>query len=196
MAARMIGRHPQEAESHLEVIERAMQRMESLIDDLVDAASIRAHGLTISRTTLDTATFVPQLIEEFRPAFEKKGVALGCQVEAQVSLSCDGRRIAQGLSNLLHNALKFTDKGGSVSLSVRADHLEATFLVQDSGSGIAADELAKVFDRAWQSEETAHLGSGMGLYITKSIVEAHGGRIWVKSEPGHGSVFAFTLPLR
>jgi signal transduction histidine kinase len=127
--------------------------------------------------------------------YEEQKVALSADVQAQVTISCDARRIAQVVSNLLHNALKFTEPGGMVCLSVTANSLEATFTVQDSGRGIQADYLERVFDRAWQAEETAHLGSGMGLYIAKGIVEAHAGRIWVKSEPGAGSAFAFNLPL-
>lgn len=196
LAAAAIGESPGEATRSLQIIERSVKRMESLIDDLVDASAIRARGLKLSRTTLETATFVPQLAEEFRSMFEEKDVRLFHEVHAQVTISCDPRRIAQVVSNLLHNALKFTDPGGTVKLVVSVDHLEATFTVEDSGHGIAPDDLDKVFEREWQSEETAHLGSGMGLYIAKGIVEAHSGRITVSSELGRGTAFVFTLPMR
>lgn len=195
LAAGLIKESPDSASHHLAIVQRAVQRMESLINDLVDAATIRAHGLVISRTTLDTASFVPQLVDEFRAMYQEQGVALSAEVHASVTVSCDARRIAQVVSNLLHNALKFTESGGSVTLSVTASKIEATFVVQDTGRGIEEQDLERVFDREWQAEETAHLGSGMGLYIAKGIVEAHAGRIWVKSQPGVGSMFAFTLPL-
>jgi PAS domain S-box-containing protein len=195
LAAAAIAASPDELTRSLPIIRRAVKRMEALINDLVDAANIRARGLTLSRTTLETATFVPQLVDEFRDVFEEKGVVLRAELQAQVSLSCDPGRVAQVVSNLLNNALKFTEPGGTVTLSVTADDLEVTFRVEDTGSGIEADELDRVFDRAWQAEETAHLGSGMGLYIAKSVVEAHAGRIGVKSELGRGSAFWFTLPL-
>jgi len=196
LAADAIGRGSSDVPRNLQMIERAVKRMQSLIDDLVDAAAIRARGLTLSRTTLDVATFVPQLTEDFRNAFAEKDVVLTHELKGEVVLSCDPSRIAQVASNLLNNALKFTAPGGTVKLTVSVDDLEATFTVEDSGRGIAVEEIDKVFEREWQSEETAHLGSGMGLYIAKGIVEAHSGRIWVKSEVGRGTSFAFTLPVQ
>ena len=194
LAADALASSPEELARTLPVIRRAIKRMESLIDDLVDAANIRDRGVTLSRTAIETATFVSQLVDEFRDAFEEKGVSLVQDVRAQVSISCDPGRIAQVVSNLLNNALKFTQAGGSVTLSVAADDLEVTFDVRDTGSGIEPDELERVFDREWQAAETAHLGSGMGLYIAKSVIAAHSGRIWVTSELGRGSTFSFTLP--
>lgn len=195
LAAEAIRERQGSAERNLAIIDRAVRRMESLINDLADAAIIRARGLTLSRTTLETATFVPQLVEDFRAVFAEKEVVLVGDVQVPVALSCDPGRIAQVVSNLLENALKFTEAQGTVTLSATADDLEATFAVTDSGRGIPPEDLERVFDRAWQAEETAHLGSGMGLYIAKGIVEAHAGRIWVESEAGRGSTFAFTLPL-
>ena len=194
-AEAMRGASTEDLTRSLAVIRRAVKRMESLINDLVDAANIRARGLTLSRTAIETATFVSQLADEFRDAFEEKQVVFQRDVHARVSLSCDPGRIAQVVSNLLGNALKFTAPGGSVTLSVSADALEVTFSVRDTGSGIEPGELDRVFDREWQAEETAHLGSGMGLYIAKSVIDAHAGRIWATSELGRGSTFSFTLPL-
>ena len=196
LAAAVIGGGAKDVSRSLQTIERSVKQMEALINDLVDAAAIRSRGLKLSRTTLDTGTFVPQLVEDFRNAFAEKELQLTHEIRAHVSLSCDPSRILQVVSNLLNNALKFTEPGGTVKLTVSADDLEATFSVQDSGRGIIAEELDKIFEREWQSEETAHLGSGMGLYIAKGIVEAHSGRIWVKSETGQGTTIAFTLPVR
>jgi PAS domain S-box-containing protein len=179
----------------LEMIRRATRRMQGLIDDLVDAASIRAARLSITVTEIDSAKLVREIAEDFAAEAVEKNLAVVVDVQSAVSVRCDARRIAQALSNLVNNALKFTDAGGTVTLRVAADDLHARFVVEDTGRGIAQDEIDKVFDRAWQSDETAHLGSGMGLYIAKGVVEDHGGEIRVASTLGQGSVFTFLLPL-
>ncbi|MBN8609849.1 MAG: PAS domain-containing sensor histidine kinase [Deltaproteobacteria bacterium] len=194
LAAEALTINPESLARTLPIIRRAVKRMEALIDDLVDAANIRARGLTLSRTSIHTGSFVAELVEEFRDAFAESGVSLHHRVDADVSLSCDPGRIGQVVSNLLNNALKFTARGGTVTFAVTVDDLEATFTVEDTGPGIEPEAIDKVFDRSWQAQATAHLGSGMGLYIAKSVIDAHAGRIWVTSEIGKGSVFSFTLP--
>jgi PAS domain S-box-containing protein len=196
LAADVIRKTPTAAERSLLTIERAVSRLDSLISDLLDAAAIRARGLTMTLTSLDVTAFIDSMAEDFGSIFGEKGVTLAHRTEGTAEIACDPGRIAQVVSNLLHNALKFTQPGGTVALEARVDDLEVTFSVADTGVGIAAEELERVFDREWQSEGTAHLGSGMGLYIAKGIVEAHAGRIGVTSELGLGSTFTFTLPRR
>jgi len=183
------------AGNHSAVILRAVDRMQRLIDDLVDAASIRASRLKIAATECDAASLLRQLADDFAGEAEQKQVALRVEIDATATLQCDGRRIHQAMSNLIHNALKFSEAGGTVTLRLEIDPLHATFSVQDVGRGIAEHEIDKVFEREWQSDETAHLGSGMGLYIAKGIVEAHGGQIQVSSQLGQGSLFKVVLPM-
>jgi PAS domain S-box-containing protein len=178
------------------VILRAVERMQRLIDDLVDAASIRASRLKISPVEVDAASLLRQLADDFASEAQQKNVKLLVVIDESTSLRCDGRRIAQALSNLIHNALKFTEPGGAVTLQFSLDPLHSKFIVADTGRGIAEHEIEKVFEREWQADETAHLGSGMGLYIAKGIVTAHGGEIEVTSEVGKGSTFTIILPTR
>jgi PAS domain S-box-containing protein len=188
--------HESAVRSTSALILRAVERMQRLIEDLVDAASIRASRLKIAPAEVDVASLLRQLVDDFANEAQQKNVTLHVVGGESTSLRCDGRRIAQALSNLIHNALKFTDPGGAVTLQLSVDPLHCKFIVRDTGRGIADHEIEKVFDREWQADETAHLGSGMGLYIAKGIVSAHGGEIEVTSEVGKGSVFTVILPTR
>jgi signal transduction histidine kinase len=105
----------------------------------------------------------------------------------------DRERVQQVLSNLLGNAMKATAPGGRIVLGARAEKGCVRFWVEDTGKGIPAEHLPRLFDWLWQAKDSKE-GAGLGLYITKGIVEAHGGRIQVESEPGRGSTFTFTLP--
>jgi signal transduction histidine kinase len=107
----------------------------------------------------------------------------------------DRDRLLQVFENLIGNALKFTEAGGRVTTGVAAGESGALFWVADTGRGMTPEELTRVFDRFWQaSARSGRLGAGLGLPITKGIVEAHGGRIWVESAPGQGSTVFFTIP--
>jgi signal transduction histidine kinase len=111
-------------------------------------------------------------------------------------VQCDRGRVLQVLGNLLGNAIKFASAGGSVEVRVVAADAMVVVSVTDDGPGILPDELPRVFERNWQSRRTANLGKGLGLAIAKALVEAHGGSLWVTSEPGTGTTFSFTLPER
>jgi signal transduction histidine kinase len=99
------------------------------------------------------------------------------------------------ISNLVENAIKFSPRGGSVKVLAELDGDELAVSVSDHGAGIRADQLPRVFDRFWSERRNERRGSGLGLSIAKGIVEAHGGRIWVRSEPDRGSTFTFTVPV-
>src|SRR5262249_52829772 len=107
---------------------------------------------------------------------------------------CDRERILEVLSNLIGNAIKFVSEGSTVSIMARASGSEAWFSVTDSGPGIPPEQVSRIFDRFWQAKPSAWGGIGLGLAITKKLVEAHGKRIWVESRAGAGSTFFFSLP--
>jgi signal transduction histidine kinase len=106
----------------------------------------------------------------------------------------DPERIQQTLSNLVGNAIKFSQAGSKIAVVARRDADGVVISVVDNGKGIAADRLPRVFDRYWQSSRTDRQGAGLGLAIAKGIVEAHGGRIWIESKPSEGTTASFSLP--
>jgi len=179
-------------------IRRSAERMNRLIGDLLDAASADAGGLTIDARPTPIATLVTDTIDSHEPIAAAKSIRIVGEVAPGLpDVMVDPMRIHQVLANLLGNALKFTPHGGvvTVSLAESADRHEVRCVVKDTGAGISREELSHVFERFWQAPRHAKLGSGLGLYIVRAIVEAHGGKVFAESEPGSGSAFAFTVPV-
>jgi signal transduction histidine kinase len=184
-----------EVSRYAEIIERFGARMSRLIGDLIDIASIDAGKLSIVRAPHDVALLVRDSQETFQPAAAAHGIEVLCEIGSNIPpVAIDEERILQVLSNLVGNALKFTEKGGKVSIRVEARDSDVRLSVADTGEGIPSDRLEKIFDRFFQNDSKGRRGLGLGLHIAKSIVEAHGGRIWAESTPGRGSTFFFTLP--
>jgi signal transduction histidine kinase/CheY-like chemotaxis protein len=179
----------------IEIMRRSARRMDHLIHDLLDLASLDRGTFSIHRVPCAVDVLVDDVLETFAPLAAEKEIELVRHVQPELpQLPCDRERVHQVLSNLLSNALKFTPKTGRVALTVEASQGQITFTVADSGPGIPAEQLAYVFDRFWQANRNARLGTGLGLSIAKGIVDAHGGTISVQSMPGAGSTFEFTLP--
>jgi signal transduction histidine kinase len=169
-------------------------RMNRLVRDLLDVASIDRGKLAIAPVLGDTTALVAEVVESFRPAAAEKGVALELDVSEPAMASFDRERMLQVLSNLLSNAIKFTGDGGKVRISREREGGVLRFSVRDTGIGIGPDNLEAVFERFWQVGKDDRRGFGLGLYIARCIVEQHGGRIWAKSEPRSGTEVLFTLP--
>jgi len=177
------------------VVERAAQRMDALIRDLVDAASIDAGRLRLDVGRLDPGEALRSVAAEFEPIAAEKGIDIECRVQGDLPpVNADRLRIGQALANLIGNALKYTEPGGSVEVSVQSTADAVLYRVTDTGVGIAPAALAHVFDPFWQAGKKARGSLGLGLTIVRGIVEAHGGRIWAESQPGAGSSFCFTIP--
>lgn len=178
-------------------IQRTSLRMSRLIADLLDLVSIDIGKFTLVAEDHDVSKTVNDVAESFGPLASAKGISLTVKSSrASLSARFDHQRIQQVLGNLVTNALKYSSEGGWVA--VRAEHKRDAvwFTVADGGPGIASDRLETIFDRFSQGARPDRRGLGLGLYIARRIVEAHGGRIWVESELGRGSAFHFTLPLR
>src|SRR5690606_22703716 len=143
---------------------------------------------------------VQQLVDDALAIIEPLAKAKQLRIERELSagalsVQCDRERIQQVLANILANAVKVTNSGGSVRLLAEREGSCVRFAIADTGPGIAEEELAHVFERYWQARRTASRGTGLGLAIARGIVNAHGGRIWAESRLGEGSTFLFTLPI-
>lgn len=192
-------RHPgrKEASHTFEVIERSARQMRRLIDDLLDLTKITAGKMSLDLTVEDPTNVLNEVIEILKPVAESKSIQMQCVADGDLPfVSCDRGRMTQVLSNLIGNAIKFTPVNGTIQITFsRKDATSALVEVRDTGPGIPEKEIPFLFDRYWQSAKNSRTGSGLGLYITKNLVQAHGGEIWVESTPPSGSSFYFTLPL-
>jgi PAS domain S-box-containing protein len=187
---------PATRRKNLAVIHRAAESMARLLQDLLDVTKAEAGKLAVEAAPTDVESILSTTLEEFRLQAVERGIELASDIAEDLPRApADASRVAQVLSNLLANALKFTPKGGVVRLSAAQLGSEIVVSVADTGVGIAPEDVAHVFDRFWQAKRASRAGAGLGLSIAKSIVEAHGGRIWVDSTEGSGTTFQFTLPI-
>lgn len=171
-------------------------RMNRLIGDLVDVASLDAGRLASQIVPSDPNALIAETVELFRRAAEEKGVTLTSEIEATLPRAAfDHERMLQVLANLVTNAIKFSSAGGKVCVRGKRDGDYVHFSISDCGVGISEDMFDAVFMRFWQAGLKDRRGAGLGLYISKSIVEAHQGRIWIDSKLGEGSTFHFTIPV-
>lgn len=168
-----------------------------MIRDLLDVANIEVGRLAVERRVLPLPPVLAQAVELFRREAADRGVTLALEPLSELpDVSIDQERIVQVLSNLLGNALRFTDRGGAVSVGARVHAGAIEIFVRDSGAGIPPSELPRIFERYWTVRRNAPKGgTGLGLAIARGIVEAHGGRLWADSAVGKGSTFTFTVPI-
>ncbi len=182
----------------VERIKLSVAKMTTLIDNLLDLGKIEARvGMEMEPCQL--AAIIRGVVESVRERAKAKGIILQLDLPSELPLVLGNRvRLDQVVNNLLGNAIKFTSEGGRVTVSAREDKGEVVVEVKDTGIGIAPEDQVHLFEKFYRvsSEETKDIeGTGLGLAIVKSIVEGHGGRVWVKSQPGQGSTFGFALPV-
>jgi|tagenome__1003787_1003787.scaffolds.fasta_scaffold20985322_1 PAS domain S-box-containing protein len=186
---------PGEELSMLQRIQSAAGTLKRMVDDLLDASLLEAHHLKLERTVVDPGALVREAVERVRHV-------TGDRVEiaesgSSLEVCVDPMRIEQVLGNLLSNAAKYGDANSPIHLQLDCTGTEVQIAVMNRGKGVPADELPRLFNRFARSRTTVGSGVpglGLGLYITKEIVEAHGGRIWAESEPGKTTTFHIALP--
>jgi PAS domain S-box-containing protein len=186
---------PGDRERLTDTIQESVEWCQHLIADLVDIASIEADKLSIDKRRIDPLLAVGRTLSLFELPASRRSIALraGGQ-ETLPPIDADPERLFQVLANLVANAIKFTADGGSVTVGANQQDGEVVFFVEDTGVGIPPDQLPHVFERRWRgTAKGTDPGTGLGLTISRGIVEAHGGRIRATSTPGVGSRFEFTL---
>lgn len=199
LEARVGGTLTADQEHFVASLRLSAERLQRLVDDMLDLARLQAHKFTVYPRPTAYAPLVRGAIEPMRLQARGRQMELTLRLEVEPTLDLDGERVVQVLANLLDNALKFTPPGGTIGVRVHevAGHVRTE--VTDTGDGLHPDDVERVFERYEQLDaglERRHGGLGLGLAISRGIVERHGGAMGVASEPGHGSTFWFDLPLR
>jgi signal transduction histidine kinase len=180
------------AQRRLRSIDRAVSRMEHLIQDLVDDTRIERGELTVNVQSEKVGPIVQEAMEIYAPIAQETGVNIEASTRTgDAVIACDRDRILQVLGNLLGNAIKFTPEGGRVTLETEDLPDAVRFEVRDTGPGIRSEHLPHIFERYWNTDPR---GTGLGLYIARSLVRAHRGELEAHSEPGLGARFRFTIP--
>ena len=185
-------------QGYLEVVNRNADRLLRLVNDLLFVARLEAGQLDLHPSELDLAAVARQSTSEAEPRATAKGITITCETEMVPAIAADKGRIFQVLDNLVSNAIKFTPEGGDVHVSVARSNGAVRLEIADTGIGISRAEQHRLFERFFRATTAAerHIpGTGLGLYIARAIVEAHGGSISVESEPGRGTSFRIDMPV-
>lgn len=190
------GAEHQAARRQLDIIDRTVEHMNRLIQDLLDASRVQAGQLVLERAPTKPESVIREAMDMLQPLATHAGVRLEVECSPELpAVTVDRQRMVQVLSNLVGNALKFTPEGGRIAIGVTLHAGALRFTVSDTGKGIPADQLPLIFGRFYQARADRR-GLGLGLSIAKGIVEAHGGEIWAESTVGSGSTFGIDLPVR
>ncbi|MBI2865262.1 MAG: GAF domain-containing protein [Chloroflexi bacterium] len=177
-------------------IQNSARRLNHMVQDLLDASRLEARRLTLEKRPVDIPVLVQEVVERLSPMLSPHPLLISVQGTPPM-VEADPGRIEQVLTNLLTNAAKYSPPETDIQVAVVAEPQEVMVSVTDHGLGIAPDDIPKLFSRFFRTKEaraSAHGGLGIGLYISKSLVEVHGGRMWIESEVGKGSTFYFALP--
>lgn len=179
-----------------EMAKMTMERLNRLVNDLLDIAKIEAGAVEPRRENMDIVLLLDEVLSGYAGKMSKKQIILTKDIPENIGLIwADRDKISEVMINLLDNALKYTPDNGKITIRIRKDEKEARFEIADTGPGIPQEYLEKIFDKFERVTAESQEGAGLGLPIAKDIVALHKGSIWVESEAGKGSKFIFTLPI-
>ena len=189
---------PEKNQAHVDAIQRNATRLKLLSNNLLDLTRIESNTLAITKESFDLCLLISSVMEDFRNQIKSVYPDPPVQVlfsnQDSVFVEADKERVTQVTTNIIRNALKFTESG-IISVSLRKGQGEVTISIKDSGQGIDPDIMPHLFSKFMTRNHNS--GTGIGLYISKNIIEAHGGRIWGgNNSNGKGSTFSFTLPIK
>lgn len=191
-----------EQRSHLETVLKSVNQLNAMVRDLLEATRAESGKIRLQSRCVALGELMRQAIKMMNGVAKEKGIGLEIGLDSRIPFVYgDPDRILEVLINLIDNGIKFTPRGGSVIVEACLTETDRDFVyvsVVDSGCGIQPEAKALIFERLYQdpnSIDNSRKGLGLGLFIAKELVNLHGGRIWVASDPGHGSTFSFTLPL-
>jgi two-component system phosphate regulon sensor histidine kinase PhoR len=188
---------PPAAQRFLEQMDGEVDALTQTVQELLELSRTESGQAPLQLKPASVAGLIQQVARRLLPQAERAGLQLTVDVpESPAPVLADAERVEQALTNLLHNAIKFTPSGGQITLSAREQGGEAIISVRDTGTGIASEDLPRIFERFYKADRARSTsGTGLGLSIAKHIVQAHGGRIWAESVLGQGSTFSIALPL-
>lgn len=177
-------------------IKRSSELMQGLIGRILDFAKIQAGTFAVDFKSHDPKDILEEFVESARLLSHEKSIRLIQEIDDDLpNILCDRDRFMQVLSNLIGNAIKFTQRGGKIIITCRRVDHQVLFAIEDNGVGMTEDQIPHIFDRFWQVEHSSKHGVGLGLAIAKGIVEAHNGKIWVESAKNKGTKFQFLIPI-
>ncbi|MGQ9646576.1 MAG: two-component system histidine kinase PnpS [Thermodesulfobacteriota bacterium] len=189
------------ASQFIRIIKKHSDRLEKIVEDLLTLSKIESREFQLKTESLSLYELIGDVLDFIREPLHKKNITLSVgEIPPSLLVYGDRQYLEQVLMNILDNAIKYGRDGGAITISaIERDHKEVEISVKDDGIGIPKEDLSRVFERFYRVDKgRSHElgGTGLGLSIVKHIVQAHGGRVWVESQPGEGSTFYFTLPLR
>jgi two-component system phosphate regulon sensor histidine kinase PhoR len=187
---------PESTQKFLLLLDQEVDNLTQLLNELIELSRLESGRAPLDRKRISPSVILKAVDEMMRLQAERNGLTFTIHYPDEiVAVSADQERVKQVLTNLIHNAIKFTKPGGSITIIANEQEDKVVFQIEDTGVGIDPDVLPRIFERFYKADQSrSSAGAGLGLSISRHIVEAHGGKIWAESEPGVGSKFFFSLP--